>query len=372
MPRAHRQIGEELGRLSESKKLTQAMTASRAIDVDALIDPYLEAAIQALDGEAPLLTGMARYHMGWVTPSFEPVNPGAVDRGKRIRPLVALLSCAAASGDPADAAPLAAAIELLHNFTLIHDDIQDQSPTRRHRATVWSLWGHSQAINAGDALFASAHLALYRLRERGVPDALVLRLADAFDRTTIAIVRGQVLDLQFEGRNDVSPGDYHRMIAGKTAAIVRFAAWGGALVGGASEPAADRLAAFGLALGLGFQVRDDLLGIWGEASETGKAAADDIRRRKQSLPILMLRERASEHDRAELEALYRQPEISADGVNRVLALLAAYDVRSAVEAEIAALHDQARAALLAATGSEANPARDALLALVEMLADRRH
>lgn len=346
--------------------------AAPLIDVDALIDPYLQEAIEALDGEAPLLTGMARYHLGWMSPSFEPVHPETIDRGKRIRPLVALLSCAAVGGDPPRAAPLAAAIELLHNFTLVHDDIQDQSPTRRHRPTVWSLWGSSQAINAGDALFAGAHLALYRLRDCGVPDGLVLRLAGAFDRTTIAIVRGQVLDLQFEGRDDVTPADYHRMIAGKTAAIVRFAAWGGALAGGASEPVADGLAAFGLALGLGFQVRDDLLGIWGEAAETGKAAADDIRRRKQSLPILILRERASQQDREELAALYSQPEISAGGIERVLALLAAYDVRSAIETEIAALHDQAREALLAATGEQPNPARDALLDLVEMLASRHH
>ncbi len=354
------------------KRVQGGAVAAFPVDVDALIDPYLEEAIQAVDGEAPLLTGMARYHLGWVSSSFEPVSQETIDRGKRIRPLVALLSCAAVGGDPARAAPLAAAIELLHNFTLIHDDIQDQSPTRRHRPTVWSLWGSSQAINAGDALFASAHLALYRLREGGVPDDLALRLAEAFDRTTIAIVRGQVLDLQFEGRDDVTPADYHRMIAGKTAAIVRFAAWGGALAGGASEPVADGFAAFGLALGLGFQVRDDLLGIWGEAEATGKAAADDIRRRKQSLPILILRERASHQEREELDTLYSQPEIAAHGIERVLALLAAYDVRSAVEQQIAALHDQARAALLAATGPQPNPARDALLDLVEALAGRHH
>ena len=222
----------------------------------------------------------------------------AVDRGKRMRPAVALLAAGAAGGDPRAAAPVAAAMELLHNFTLIHDDIQDESPTRRHRPTVWSLWGVGQAINAGDALFAAAHLPLYRLASSGV-SARARRCVslEAFDRMTIAIVEGQTLDLAFEARPDVSPGEYLEMIAGKTAAIVRFAAWAGALLGGADEAAASRWAEFGLALGLGFQVRDDLLGIWGAQEATGKAPADDVRRRKQSLPILILRERLDD-DRA--------------------------------------------------------------------------
>ena len=125
---------------------------------------------------------------------------------------------------------------------------------------------------------------------------------------TIAIVEGQTLDLAFEARPDVSPGEYLEMIAGKTAAIVRFAAWAGALLGGADEAAASRWAEFGLALGLGFQVRDDLLGIWGAQEATGKAPADDVRRRKQSLPILILRERLDEAEREELEPPLRRAE----------------------------------------------------------------
>ncbi|HET7095226.1 MAG TPA: polyprenyl synthetase family protein, partial [Thermomicrobiales bacterium] len=261
-----------------------ALTEDR---LDALIEPYLGDAVAALDGAAPLLAGMARYHLGAAAADLTPLPPGAVDRGKRIRPEVALLAAGAAGGDPAAAAPLGAAIELLHNFTLIHDDVQDESPTRRHRPTVWSVWGVGQAINAGDALFAAAHLPLYRLIDAGAAPPLALRLLEGFDRMTIAIVVGQTLDLGFEGRADVAPADYLDMIDGKTAAIVRFAAWAGALLGGADEAAAERFAAFGRALGLGFQVQDDLLGVWGEPAQTGKAPADDIRRRKQSLPILL-------------------------------------------------------------------------------------
>jgi geranylgeranyl diphosphate synthase type I len=338
-------------------------------DVDALIDPYLRAAVAALDGGAPLLAGMARFHLGAVDADLAPLPPGAVDRGKRIRPAVALLAAGAAGGDPAVAAPLGAAIELLHNFTLIHDDVQDESPARRHRPTVWSLWGVGQAINAGDALFAAAHLPLYRLLDRGVAAPLALRVLEGFDRMTIAIVVGQTLDLGFEGRADVTPAGYLGMIDGKTAAIVRFAAWAGALLGGADDAVAERFAAFGRAVGLGFQVQDDLLGVWGAAAQTGKAPADDIRRRKQSLPILLLRERSDAATRAELDALYAAPTIDREGVARVLALLACADVRPAVEAQVAAFHDEARSALLAAA-PRANPWRDRLLDLVERLAIR--
>ena len=352
-----------------------APDAASLPDLDALLEPYLRDAVAPLDGQAPLLAGMVRYHLGALDGDLLPTPPGTVDRGKRIRPAIALLCAAAAGGDPAAAAPVAAAIELLHNFTLIHDDIQDHSPTRRHRPTVWRLWGVGQAINAGDALFAAAHLPLYRLPAAGAPPALALRLVEAFDRMTIDIVEGQTLDLGFEGRDDVTPDAYLRMIAGKTAAIVRFAAWAGALLAGADESTVERFGAFGLALGLGFQVRDDALGIWGAADDTGKAAADDIRRRKQSLPILLLRQRADDATRAELAAIYRAPAIDDAGVERVLALLAAHGIRETVDARVAAFHDEARAALRAATSpgrqpAGARPARDRLLALVDGLAAR--
>ncbi len=342
------------------------------LDVDGLLAPHVAAALAALDGTAPLMAGMARYHLGQVDATFGP-EPPVVTRaaqGKRLRPAVALLCCAAAGGRPDVAAPLAAAIELLHQFTLVHDDIQDESPSRRHRPTVWTQWGVGQAINAGDALFAAAHLALYRLRTTGVPAELTLRLGEAFDRMTIEIVEGQVLDLGFEGRPDVTPDAYLGMIARKTAAIVRFASWAGALLGGADEAAAERFGALGLALGLGFQVRDDALGIWGAAATTGKATADDIRRRKQSLPILLLRAGADRADRDELAAIYAGTEVDAVGVARVLAMLDAAGVRTAVDARVAALHDEARDALLAAARPGPNPARDALLSTVEGLAVR--
>ncbi|MGH2561377.1 MAG: polyprenyl synthetase family protein [Thermomicrobiales bacterium] len=342
---------------------------SRA-ELDALLDSHIESALATLNGPAALLSGMARFHFGMADEHLRPIPPKARVQGKRMRPRIAILCCLAAGGDTEVAAPLGAAIELLHNFTLVHDDIQDRSEQRHHRPTVWSRWGEGQAINTGDAVFATAHLALFQLGEAGVPDGLILRLAEAFDQMTIEIVAGQVLDLGFEGRADVTADDYLTMIAGKTAAIVRYAAWAGALLGAADDAHAERFAAFGHALGIGFQIRDDVLGIWGSPEATGKAATDDIRQRKQSLPVVILRERAGDADRHELDALYSQAAIDQDGIDRVLTLLARYDVRTAVEARIAAYHDDARFALDAAAGEGANAAHDALLDLVESLASR--
>jgi geranylgeranyl diphosphate synthase, type I len=335
--------------------------------LDALLEPELDAALRTLDGPATLLGGMARYHLGRVDADFRETAIDTSLRGKRVRPGVAFLCCAASGGDPRAAAPLAAALELLHNFTLVHDDIQDESPSRRHRPTLWKLWGVGQAINAGDALFAAAKLALLRLN---LSPELNLRLAESFNRMTIEIVAGQVLDLGFEGRDDVGADDYLRMIAGKTSAIVRHAAWAGALVGGAADETAGQFAEFGLALGLGFQIRDDVLGIWGASSATGKAEADDIRRRKQSLPILLLRSRVDENERAELQRLYSQSEIDDRGTQFVLDLLDEYNVRQSVELQISAYHDAAHAHLATATRQHASPGRTALEGLIGALSMR--
>ena len=314
---------------------------------DALLERELEAAIDELDDRAPMLQRMARFHLGWTDSSGVPTDAKTRARiqGKRIRPVLAMLSCTAAGGDAAAAAPLAAAIELLHNFTLIHDDIQDRSPNRRHRATVWRVWGDAQAINAGDAMFAAAQIALLRADPAKVQPGLMVDLLREFNRATIRIVQGQVLDLEYEGRSDATPEQYLSMIAGKTAAIVRFAAWAGARIGGAPVAVADRLGDFGDALGVGFQVRDDLLGIWGSREETGKDQADDIRRRKQSLPILLLRNRASDRELARIVELYGGDEIDDAGIATIIELLDAHGIRNEASRQVELFHERAATAL---------------------------
>ncbi|MCX7669979.1 MAG: polyprenyl synthetase family protein, partial [Anaerolineae bacterium] len=169
------------------------------------------------------------YHMGWLDADLRPVRaPG----GKRIRPLLCLLACAAVGGDPRSAVPAAAGLELLHNFSLIHDDIEDASPTRRHRPTAWSLFGMPQACNAGDGMFSLAHIAFYRLRRLGLPSETVLAALEKFDAMCVRLTEGQYLDMSFEARLDVSIEEYFAMIAGKTGALLAVAPELGALLGG--------------------------------------------------------------------------------------------------------------------------------------------
>lgn len=307
-------------------------------EIDALLDTLAQDALPRATADLPVYD-VLRYHLGMLDADF---NRSRSHPGKRVRSKLCLACCEAAGGDPEQALPVAAAIELLHNFTLIHDDIQDGSVERRGRRTVWSIWGTAQAINAGDAMFAVAHLALDRLRLRGVVDHQILALARELHRTTLKIVEGQVLDLGFERRDDVEPTEYLTMIEGKTAAIMGYAAWSGAWLAGASAEQAAAFRGFGLALGLGFQIQDDLLGIWGAPDVTGKSAADDIRRRKQSLPLLLLGTRVDEPDRRLLRALYAEGELSSDEINVVLELLERYEIRPLVEAEVERWHGLAR------------------------------
>lgn len=226
---------------------------------------------------------MLHYHMGWVDADGRPLKENT---GKRIRPQLCLLVCMAAGGDWRQAVPAAAAIELLHNFSLIHDDIEDASPTRRGRPTVWQLWQVPQAINAGDAMFAYAHLALSRLAERGVPPDRVVRALRRFDETCVELTQGQHADIAFETREQVSVEEYIAMITGKTAVLVALCAELGALVAGRDDETVAHYATFGRDLGLAFQVLDDILGIWGDEALIGKSAASDIETRKKTLPVL--------------------------------------------------------------------------------------
>ncbi len=224
-----------------------------------------------------------RYPLGWVDEHDQPANHNT---GKRIRPLLLLLSTEAVGGNWNTSLPAAAAVEFLHNFSLIHDDIQDDSPTRRGRSTVWMIWGRANAINAGDALFALAYTALQQLAQTDVSPTITLKVWEIFNRTNLELTRGQYLDMRFEHQENVSVNEYISMITGKSAALVSACAEMGALVGSGDEVTAAHFADFGRNLGIAFQIRDDILGIWGDPEITGKSTATDILSRKKSLPIL--------------------------------------------------------------------------------------
>ena len=226
------------------------------------------------------LRHMLAYHLGW-----EGAGAGPEASGKRIRPLLVLLSCAAAGGEWHTALPAAAAVELVHNFSLIHDDIEDNSPLRRGRPTVWTQWGIPQAINAGDAMFTLAFLAVLRLEET-VSLAAALEGSRLLQSTCLHLTQGQYLDISFEQRHGLRLEDYWPMVAGKTAALLSACCELGALAAGCGEAERAAYRQFGASLGLAFQAQDDLLGIWGDSALTGKSAESDLVSGKKSLPVL--------------------------------------------------------------------------------------
>ena len=261
---------------------------------------------------------MMNYHLGFADAQG---NPAQINAGKRIRPMLVLLSCEACGGDARQSLPAAAAVELLHNFSLIHDDIEDGDELRRGRLTVWKQWNIAQAINTGDAMFAQAHLALQKLMDCGVPAERVVRAMRAFDAMCVHLTIGQHLDMSFETRNEVNgvtTAEYMAMIEGKTAALVKACCQIGAIVAGADEARIESLGEFGRGVGLSFQLQDDVLGIWGDPAKTGKQDSD-LAHGKKTLPVLF----AAEHD-ARVRELYfatKQAKLREDEIKRLKQLI---------------------------------------------------
>ena len=223
---------------------------------------------------------MLTYHMGWTGE-----GAGREATGKRIRPLIVLLATASTGADWITSLPAAAAVELVHNFSLVHDDVQDNSEKRRGRSTVWTKWGVPMAINVGDALFVISNQAVMDLIKTH-PALTVVRAATILHDTCLDLTRGQFLDMSYEERNDLSLDDYLPMIGGKTSALLSACTHIGALLGNAGEAEQESYRQFGYHLGLAFQMQDDILGIWGDEAVTGKSAASDLVEGKNSLPVL--------------------------------------------------------------------------------------
>lgn len=234
---------------------------------------------------------LLRYHMGWVDSCGDSVIT-PVSQGKSLRPTLCLLSCEALGGRWEAALGAAAALEYIHNFSLIHDDIQDGDVERRHRPTVWVVWGQPRALVAGDAMRAVAEAAAHRLRERGVDLEVAFQASALLSQGCLEMIQGQCRDISFEGNLHIGLDDYLAMVSLKTGALIRYSMIIGALLG-SGQP--DTMAAFarcGAFLGKAFQVRDDVLGIWGDEAITGKAVGSDIRRKKKSYPIVYALEMA--------------------------------------------------------------------------------
>jgi geranylgeranyl diphosphate synthase type I len=322
--------------------------------------------------------GLMQYHLGWVDSDFVPTrsNPG-----KLFRPTLLLLAYEAAnawglasnSGKAhlSRALPAAAAIELTHNFTLIHDDIEDGDIERRHRPTLWTIWGVPQALNAGDGMYALSRLVLWGVLDQGVEADIAARLGMLLDRTCLIIAEGQYLDLSFENRQDISVSMYIDMISRKTAALLACSAEMGALLGTRDQDAIQRLRSMGEAIGIAFQVRDDVLGIWATSEESGKTPAGDIYRRKKSLPILHALEAATPSDQNTLRTIYQQERpVTPEQVETILAIMQNTNTKAYCQTFLAQhckLARQALASVPRSTDTVAMRALNDLEALVDFV-----
>jgi geranylgeranyl diphosphate synthase type I len=310
------------------------------------VEAEMTAILDEHRGPAQPLYEMLAYHLG--------IDGENGTSGKRIRPLLGLLVYRSLGGDYRRALPGAAAVELGHNFSLVHDDIQDGDRERRFRPTLWARFGVPQAINAGDALFALSRLALYRLASReddpDAPDAgQVLDLMKIYDQTCLALCEGQYLDISFEGRLDVTVEEYLEMIDLKTASLMAAGVEAAAILASRDPEVIARLRRFGDRLGLAFQMADDVKGAFWQEAASGKAEAGDLRRRKKTMPVIWALNHASDADQARLRELFApgdpDRQLTDAEVAEAVAILERSGARDTTLAEARRYRDEALAEL---------------------------
>jgi geranylgeranyl diphosphate synthase type I len=320
------------------------------------IEVYLRAFCTDRPQAAPLYWEMIDHHFGWnegVVSSADPTTLRYLN-GKRTRPLMTLLVAEAVSGSYAHAIPAAAGIEIIHNFTLIHDDVMDVSLERRHRPTVWSIWGIGQAINTGDGLFAFGMSALLELGQRGVDPAKIVEAMRVLLDACSATVEGQILDMSFEQRTDVTPDEYIVMIEHKTGTLIEASARLGALLSTDDRAVIDGYGDYARNLGIAFQMQDDYLGIWGDEAQTGKSASSDIVGKKKSYPVLIAFASADAEARAALDRIYAQEHLDDADVAAVKAILDTVDAAAQTRSLIERYYCDSIAALDSVSGGDSS------------------
>jgi geranylgeranyl diphosphate synthase type I len=298
---------------------------------------------------------MLRYHMGW-----EGEGAGPEAQGKRIRPLLVLLCAEASGGGWRAGLPAALGVELLHNFSLVHDDIEDNSSLRHSRPTIWVKWGPAQAINFGDVMYTLSFLAVNDLAQ-SLPAKDALLAHQILLQTCLRLTQGQYLDMSFESRSTLPMEAYWPMIGGKTSALLACCCELGALAGGALPAAREHFRAFGYSLGLAFQVLDDWLGIWGNTQLTGKSAESDLVSGKKTLPVLY-----GLAKNGPFAVRWMQGSIQPEEVAKIARMLEDEGAYAATLETAARLTEQSLQALEKATGVTRECAADAALALYEL------
>lgn len=313
-----------------TKQKSLSPAALRPVAVPATAEPieYLAALDQELrdvtrvrQSQYADFFNMLHYHLGWTDVRG---NTVVSDAGKRLRPLLCLWTCEAVGSNWRDALPAAAAVELIHNFSLIHDDIQDDSDARRGRPTVWKVWGIPHGINAGDAMFVMAQQAINEI-PTNVSLSSYVAIQRVFNSAILKLTQGQYLDLSYERADQVTLDQYFEMVHGKTAALIAAACEIGARIGSTDIQLHRTLANYGEHLGVAFQIADDVLGLWGDPEVTGKSVRTDLLSRKKSYPVLYAMQ--TEMGK-ELRSLYGKPDWSMQDIRRVEKILDETDARN--------------------------------------------
>jgi len=288
--------------------------------------PHIEREIQSLISGRDLIKiskngstiyEMMSYHLGWLDCN------GAIARsnsGKYLRATLTLLTSESVSGNFSRALPAAAAIELIHNFSLVHDDIQDDDELRRHKPTVWKIWGKPQAINVGSAMKTLANLAAYNLYNKKVCAENLIMILKILDESCLKMIEGQYLDIDFEKRPEITIKDYLHMIKRKTAALIECSVQIGALID-LNPVKVKHFRDFGRNLGLAFQIKDDILGIWGNDKKTGKPSGNDIKKKKKSFPVVCALSTMNDSAKKEFFNIYNKKTIDDIDVQKILNIL---------------------------------------------------
>ena len=289
------------------------------------------------ESATPELYDLLRYHMGWHDQDLKPASGSG---GKRLRPILTLICCEAMGGDYRLALPAAAAIELLHNFSLIHDDIEDRSVVRWSRPTLWTLRSEPVAINAGDAMHVLAYLALFGDKQ-SQPTNAVAKSVRLLLECCLRITEGQHLDLDFSRIDNVRLSDYYAMISRKSAGLIGCAMQIGVLIGGADDRLADTYRQLGENLGKAFQIRDDMLGLWGDERVTGKSTFDDLIEGKKTLPLLRALDVLPADDVNHIRLLYQRGDLGEAGATQIRSLIEATDAQEFSNSEARRFFDEA-------------------------------
>ena len=321
------------------------------------IEDELKKNVNTIDPDQyPQLWQMLSYHMGWTGE-----NAGIKTQGKRIRPMVTLLTCLASGGKWEAALPFSASVELIHNFSLLHDDIEDQSSYRHGRKTVWEIWGIPQAINSGDLMYSLAFQALNNTDRQYTID---IPLAYAIlTESCIKLTKGQFLDISYENNKRIGIEDYWPMIEGKTAALLACCCELGSVAGNAESKSRQEFYHFGYYLGLAFQVIDDILGLWGDTQKTGKSNSTDLLSGKKTFPILY-----AIANNPEFAQLWERGNITREEAEDITAKLKIDSTYEFARKKAEELNQKAINSLNAA--AEENEAKFALLQLADKLTKR--